>query len=370
MKVPCTIMRGGTSKGIILRDDDLPRDPDKREAVILRIFGSPDRRQIDGLGGADPLTSKLAIVGPSARDDADIDYSFGQVLIDEAKINYGGYCGNLAAAVAAYAVDEGYVTATGSTAVVRIHCTSVARLITAEVPVEDGRARQRGDVAIAGVPGTGAPIKLDFTRTAGSISGSLLPLGRTTTMSAHEDGRLTVVDIGNPVVFLDRKTFGFKPTDGPDEIDSRVDLLDSIEEIRVTTARQCGICRADGAVSDDIPLVVLVGSPADYQSYSSGRTVRADEMDLWAREIFLKRTHKTFGVAETVCTAVAAALSGTVVNHRLRPGALGSGRVRIGHPCGVIDAEVSLDETDGVPAVRHVSVVRTARRILDGQVYV
>jgi 2-methylaconitate cis-trans-isomerase PrpF len=363
-------MRGGTSKGVVLRRADLPDDAQRRDAIILRIFGSPDRRQIDGLGGADPLTSKLAIVGPPTRRDADVDYTFGQVLIEEAAVDYGGYCGNIAAAVAAYAVDEGFVDANGADAVVRIHCTNMGRLITAEVPVADGRTRDAGDVAIAGVPGTGAPIKLDFADTAGSASGSPLPLGPALELAAFGDIRLSVVDVGNPMVFVDRASFDVGPADGPEQIDGRRKLLSRLEAIRIAAGREIGLAGDDGEVGENIPLVALVGEPADYTSYGTRHRVAAADMDLWARTIFLDRTHKAYGVSETVCTAAAAVLPGTVVHQHTRTGAADRGRVRIGHPSGIIEAEVDVAACDGAPRFRRISVVRTARRILDGQAHV
>ena len=170
-------MRGGTSKGIIIRAELLPNEPEQRDAIILKIFGSPDRRQIDGLGGADPLTGKLAIVGTPTRPDADIDYTFAQLGIEEAKVDYGGYCGNISSAVAAYGVDEGFVSVKSPMTTIRIHSTNLGRLIVAEVPVEKGRAAKKGDFVIDGVPGKGASIRLDFSGTAGSTTGQLLPTG-------------------------------------------------------------------------------------------------------------------------------------------------------------------------------------------------
>ena len=189
MKIPCTIMRGGTSKGIILRAETLPADPKERDAIILKIFGSPDRRQIDGLGGADPLTSKLALIGAPSRTDADIDYTFADVLIDRPIVDYSGYCGNITSAVAAYAVDEGYVRPTEPSTVVRIHNTNTGRIIKARVSIKDGRVLEKGNVAIAGVPGTAAPIDLDFAGTAGSISGKLLPAGATLELAHPETAK-------------------------------------------------------------------------------------------------------------------------------------------------------------------------------------
>ena len=225
-----------------------------------------------------------------------------------------------------------------------------------------------GDVAIAGVPGAGAPITLDFADTGGSASGRVMPLGPAPELPGFGNVRLSIVDIGNPMVFVDRVSFDVAATDGPDHIDGRRDLLSRLEAIRVAAGREIGLAGPDGEVSDNIPLVALVGEPADYENYATRRPVSADDMDVWVREIFLDRTHKTYGVSEIVCTAAAAVLPGTVVHEHTRAGV--TGRVRLGHPSGVVEAEVEIDRSDGDPRFRRIAVVRTARRILDGHVYI
>jgi len=186
MKVKCTIVRGGTSKGVLIHRDELPSDPKTRDETILAIFGSPDRRQIDGLGGSDVLTSKLAIVGAPTRDDADIDYTFGQVGIETPYVDYGGYCGNILSAVASYAVDEKFVSVDRTSAKVRVHVTNTGRIVVAEVPVANGRAAEEGAARIFGVPGSGAPIVLNFADTVGSITGAPAPPKRARTYDSNE----------------------------------------------------------------------------------------------------------------------------------------------------------------------------------------
>lgn len=370
MRISCTIMRGGTSKGIFLRSDRLPQDPTTRDAVILRIFGSPDRRQIDGLAGADPLTSKLALIGPPSRPDADIDYTFADVLIDKPVVDYSGYCGNITAAVAAYAVDEGFARANEPRTIVRIHNTNTGRVIKAEVQVKNGHVIEQGEASIAGVPGTAAPIYLDFADTAGSFTGKLLPAGLSVDLSTLAGLRASILDVGNPMVFLQASSFDVRTTDGPDELDRRVELLGALGEIRVEAARHLGLVREGRPTSESVPAVALVSAPADYRHYASGQRVVAESMDLWSRELFIGSIHKAYGVSETVCTSVAALIPGTVVHEVTRPGAAERGRVRIGHPSGVIEAEVALELTSSGPVLRKVSILRTARRILDGEVYV
>jgi hypothetical protein len=370
MKVPCTIMRGGTSKGIILRADTLPADAAARDDIILKIFGSPDRRQINGIAGADPLTSKLALIAPPSRADADIDYTFADVLIDKPVVDYSGYCGNVTSAVAAYAVDEGFARPMEPVTVVRIHNTNTHRIIKATVLVKDGHPLEHGDVAIAGVPGTAAPIYLDFADTAGSISGKLLPAGVTVELQAHKTVRATICDVGNPMVFVRADDFAISPQATVDELNARRDLLDALEGVRCQAATYLGLIKDGRPVSASIPSVAIVGAPGNYIAYSSNEKISADNMDFWSREIFIGSIHKAFGVSETVSAAVAALIPGSVVHDVTRTGAAERGRVRLGHPSGVIVADVIVDLTPQGPVLRKVSIVRTARRIMDGNVNV
>jgi len=170
-------MRAGTSKGIFIKDSELPKDQNERDQRILKIFGSPDIRQIDGLGGADPLTSKLAVIGEPSRDDADVDYTFGQVSYVDAKVDYSGNCGNISSGVGPYAVDEGLVKVEEPYTIVRVHNTNTGKILVEKVRVEKGKSKINGDYSIAGVPGTGEKIEIDFSDTAGSKTGKLLPTG-------------------------------------------------------------------------------------------------------------------------------------------------------------------------------------------------
>ena len=217
-KIPCVIQRGGTSKGIYLHDKDLPKDPALRDKVILSIFGSPDIRQIDGLGGADPLTSKVAIIAPSTRPDCDVDYTFGAVDLTEPIIDYRGNCGNLSAGVGPFAIDEGLIDAGASETVVRIFNTNTDKKLRAFVPTKEGKTQYLGDYAIAGVPGTGAKILLDYAGTAGSATGKILPTGKPVdSISVPSLGTIevSIVDAGNPVCFIKPEVLGLDGTDGP-----------------------------------------------------------------------------------------------------------------------------------------------------------
>ena len=204
-KIPCVIQRGGTSKGIYIHDKDLPRNPEVRKKVILSIFGSPDRRQIDGLGGADPLTSKLAIIAPSQRPDADVDYTFGAVDLAEPIIDFKGNCGNISSGVGPFAIDEGLVEAKTPETMVRIFNTNTKKILKASVPTMNGKTKYLGDYAIAGVSGTAAKILMDYSATAGAITGKLLPTGNAIDIiSVPGIGEIetSIVDAANPLCFI------------------------------------------------------------------------------------------------------------------------------------------------------------------------
>ena len=375
-KLRCVIQRGGTSKGVFLRSEDVPQDRAALAPIVLAIFGSPDRRQIDGLGGADPLTSKVAIVGPSRRDDADVDYTFGAVSIEEAMVDFRGNCGNISAGVAAFAVDEGLVRATDPATLVRIHNTNTGKILRAFVATRDGAASYEGDCHIDGVPGTSAGMLIDYSATAGSVSGKLLPTGRAVDVvdiAGLGPVRMSIVDAGNPMCFVHARSLGLAGTEGPE--DPRVLALhDTIERIRGTAAAMLGMVeRAEDArrVVPSIPMLATVAEPAGYAPYGGGAEIAADAVDFVARNFYMQEMHKTYAGTGTVATGAAARIPGTVVNAVCRGGQASSGEVRIGHPSGVIEIEVAVDATArDAPVLRQAAFKRTARRIMEGTVFV
>lgn len=370
-KIPCVIARGGTSKGIYIKENHLPPAGAERDRVILRIFGSPDIRQIDGLGGADPLTSKLAIIGPPSRPDADVDYTFAQVSFKAPVVDYSGNCGNISSGVGPFAIDEGLVRAVGPVTTVRIHNTNTGKLLIAEVPVQDGYAQTKGGCAIDGVPGAGATIMLDFADTKGSATGKLLPSGKTKEMLKTSAGEFEVslVDCANAMVFVKAEALGMKGTEGPREIDGNKALLDKLETIRGAAAVAMGLAASETealANSPAFPMLAVVSPPADYQSYSTGETVKADSISFVARNMFMQALHKTYAGTGTVCTGVAASIPGTVVAEVRVNQVQWGNMVNIGHPCGIIPVEA--DVADG--QVHTAAFARTARRIMEGYVFV
>lgn len=375
-RIQCAIIRGGTSRGVYIKKNELPSDPVLRDNVILAIFGSPDIRQIDGLGGADPLTSKLAVIGPPTRKDADVDYTFGQVSITQSIVDYRGNCGNISAGVGPFAIDEGLVAAKEPYTVVRIHQVNTGRIIIAEVPVTEGKALVEGDYKIDGVPGSGSEIKLDFADFAGCVSGKLLPTGAPRNILEIEGvGKLevSIVDAANPVVFCRARDMGLKGTERPDEIDSQKGLLERIEGIRATIAQLLGIVKEKSKATIEspyIPFIAFVSPPATYRSYTTGENVQARDIDLTSRLLFMQRTHKAYPVTGAICTAVAARIPGTIVSEVLKKESSRINRLSIGHPAGNILVDVDVEKDKEEFTIARAAIGRTARRIMDGYVYV
>lgn len=360
--IRCVLMRGGTSKGVFLRADDLPADPAARDRVILALFGSPDPRQIDGLGGADILTSKVAIIGTPTRPGADVDYTFGQVSIREPVVDYDINCGNLSAAVGVYAIEEGLVSAASPVTSVRVHNTNTGKIFVAHVPVRDGAPAVDGDAVIDGVPGSGAEIVLDFTGTAGAVTGRLLPTGRPLDRlhvpAFRRSVETSIVDLANLCVFVAAADVGMTGAEGPADFTDR--QLRALIAVKDAAADHLGLS-ADGLV----PLPVAVAPPVAYQTFT-GRRVEPDEVDLLARLAGGRppMLHKTFPGTAATCTAVAARIRGTVAAAALR-GAGRPGEVRIGHPGGIMPARA--DVSEGPPWTVHgAGYFRTARRLLEG----
>jgi methylitaconate Delta-isomerase len=374
-KIPCVIQRAGTSKGVYLHAKDLPADREQRTKLILAIFGSPDIRQIDGLGGADPLTSKCAIIGPSERPDADVDYTMAQVGITDALIDWGGNCGNISSGVGPFAIDEGLVEVREPETVVRIYNTNTQKILKAYVRTENGKAKYPGDYAIDGVPGTGSKILLDYSATGGTVNGRVLPTGNPVDLVSVEgvgDLEISVVDAGNPTCFLRPEVLGFSGIEGPYD-DKVLKAQEKIELIRGTVSKLIGLAteatkaRIESATR---PMIAFVSPPTAYTSFTDGTRVGKDEIDFVSRLFFMQTMHKTYPGTGTVCTGAAALIEGTIVNQVCSPSALANKVVRIGHPSGTIEIEVDVENTPAGPDLRLAAFGRTSRRIMEGFVYV
>lgn len=370
----CSIVRGGTSKGIFLMENELPPPGPARDRLLCAIFGSPDVREIDGLGGADTLTSKAAIIGPPSRPDADVNYTFGQVSIAREFVDYGGNCGNISAAVGPFAIDKGLVRPVEPVTPVRIHMTNTGKILTAYVPVKGGKARVEGDFAIDGVPGTGAKIVLDWSQAVGGSTGKLLPTGKPKDVIrvCGKDSAVSVVDAGNIVIFIRAEELGLSGTESAAEIDADERRMAEIERIRGQVCVEIGLVDSweEAAYKTPYqPFFAIVSPPAPY-SCPNGGSVAAGDIDFVSRLLFMLKMHKAYPITGTIATGAAARVAGSVVWELLSEDARQREAVRIGHPSGVIPVTaVARGEGEAVTFVR-LEALRTARLILDGQVYV
>ncbi len=375
--IPCTILRGGTSKGVYLLEQDIPPPGLLRDRLLKRVMGSPDLLQIDGLGGARLITSKMAIIKRSERPDADVDYTFAQVNPERDQIVYTSNCGNISSGVGPFAIDAGLVAVTAPVTVVRIHNMNTGKILVAHVPVADGRAKVTGDFAIDGVPGTGAEIRMDYSGTVGAKTGRMLPTGEVTETVRMEDGSrlaVSIVDVANPCVFVRAEALGLEGGELPDVFTRNPALLDRIRELRGKAAERIGLTadwRDVDRQSPSLPLVVAVSPPAPYANMR-GVPVDPASTDLRARLIWYDKCHESMAGTGSMCTAAASRIPGSVVNQVIGAGAAARSTLRIGHPMGVMTVSVEAEPSnaEGGVAFTMLGFSRTARRIMDGTVYV
>ena len=358
-------MRGGTSKGVLIQSSDLPPSEEIQDKILLRLMGSPDLRQIDGLGGGDVLTSKVEIVSPSEDSSFDVNYTHCQIGIDEAVVWRDKNCGNMAAAVAAFAVEKGWLTPAEPVARVRIYCTNTQNILRAEVPVQNGSPVLDGDFVIDGVPGSGAKILLDWYDFAGSSTGKLFPTGNRID-SIRLDGvgvvELSLIDLVNLTAFVRAESLGLQGDEDPLSLARNDRLMKTTGDMRKVLHKEYGLTGP--------PFISIVSSPRDYRDYNSGKTIRKDEVDLVGR-VRGSMVHKAYAVSVSAGTAVAALLPGTVVRSVMDSAHQQKGLIRIGHPQGVLCVECQLNDREpGKVEIERVAVGRTARKLMEGYAYV
>ena len=347
--VPCMLMRGGTSKGLYFLGADLPAQRSRRDALLLSIMGSPDPRQIDGLGGAHPLTSKVAVVSPSARDDCDVDYLFLQVHVDRAAVSDTQNCGNILAGVGPFAIESGLVAARAERTAVRVRMLNSGARAVLRVQTPGAAVTYAGDARIDGVPGTAAPVPIEFLDLAGSSCGALLPSGRP--LDEIDGYRLTCIDNGMPVVLLRAEDLGVQGTEAPAELEANEGLSATVEALRL----QAGAIMGLGDVRDKtVPKMSLLSPPQNGGAVST-------------RTFIPHRVHEAIGVLGAVSVATGCLLPGSVAADLVFPAAAdGRHLLRIEHPTGFFDVEIEM-EPGANGGVRRAALLRTARLLMRGE---
>ena len=368
-KYPCVYMRGGTSKAVFFHEKDLPEDKSLWDDIFLKVMGTPDVKQIDGMGGTVSSTSKIAIIAPSNKPGVDVEYTFRQVDIVIPRVDGSANCGNISSAVGPFAIDEGLVPAVEPITVVRVLNTNTNKIIEEHVRVEDGHAMVHGNEVIQGVPGTGSRIDMYFEDPAGSKTGKLFPTGQKKEVfdvPGYGPAEVTVLDCSNPMVFIKASDLGIKGSELT-ELNQNKDVMEHIERIRGIAAVKCGFVEKweDARTkSTSAPKVSIVSAPQDYINMD-GNEVKADTMDLCCRAISVGALHKAYPMTVAVGTGAAARIPGTIVNEIVKP-APDQDIIRLGHASGVTEVDVKM----GGEKVIKGGVTRTARRIMDGWVYV
>lgn len=350
-EVRCMMMRGGTSKGAYFIEADLPTGS-ARDELLCRIMGTPDARQIDGIGGAHPLTSKVAIVAASERDDVDVEYLFLQIGVEHATVSDRQNCGNLLAGVGPFAIERGLVHVPGDAErqELRILMRNTDTIATATVQVADGLPIYDGNTAISGVPGTASPIRLDFEDVAGGSCGALLPTGQA--VDEIEGVRCTLIDNGMPVVVMRADELGIEGAEAPGDLEADDALRAQLERIRLAAGQLMNL----GDVAETtVPKLTMVSPP------------RTTAGALCTRTFIPHRCHEAIGVLGAVSVATAALLPGTPANELLVGGT--DGAIRLEHPTGHFEAAVTVNVLAGEPVVERAGIVRTARKLMDGTVY-
>ncbi|MFJ2324637.1 4-oxalomesaconate tautomerase [Pseudomonas sp. NPDC087690] len=345
-RIPCLLMRGGTSKGAYFLADDLPHEPALRDRVLLAVMGSPDARQIDGIGGADSLTSKVAIIRPSSRAGADVDYLFAQVLVDEPRVDYGQNCGNILAGVGPFAIERGLVAVTADVTPVRIYMENTGQIAIAHVPTSDGEVRYDGDARIDGVPGQAAPLIVEFEDVAGASCGAMLPTGNA--RDVIDGVEVTCIDNGMPVVLINAQELGCSGYESPAQLDVNASLKQRLEYIRLQAGRRMNL----GDVSQrNVPKMCLIAPP------QVGGAITT-------RSFIPHRCHTSIGVFGAVSVAAACLIKGSVAAVMAVAEEGEVKRLSIEHPTGEFTVELRLQDE----RLLGCGLMRTARLLFDGLV--
>ncbi len=363
-KFPCTIMRGGTSKAIFFLEENMPEDRNKWSDFLLDVMGSPDKRQIDGLGGANSLTSKVAIIGKSKREGIDVDYTFAQVSLDDNKVAFNSNCGNISSAVGPFALEKGLVSSQEPVTRVRIFNTNTDKLIESEISAENGTYQPDGECLIPGVPNPGSEQYLAFYNPEGAVTGKLLPTGNPIDKIETSIGpiEISIVDAASPLVFINAEDLGLEGTELHYEFTQ--DKLELLEEIRSIAAELCGFSSREEATAKTpaVPKTTVISRPKDYRDVN-GEVYKREDMDLLVRMMSMQKPHQALAITGAVCSTVAAMTEATLVSRIT--GEMSKGQLKLGHPGGIMKTSFGRNDEGNL----YTKVIRTARRIMDGQVY-
>lgn len=367
LKIPCVLMRGGTSRGLIFKDTDLPIDEKLKEEVILKIYGSSANGQIDGIGGGTSVTSKVAIVGMTDTNDSDIYYNFGQVGINQKSIDYNVTCGNMASAVGLYAVEEGLVKREDGETTVRILNTNTNKIMEVRVPVYQGEIKSVGDFSISGVEGTGAKITVSFIDSSGAFTGKLLPTGNLVDYIKMDETtyKVSILDTGNIVAFVKASDFSLEGFELAKDINER-QTSTAIEKLRVKVGILLGLFSDEDNVNHELealPKITLVSEPKDYIT-EQGSLIKKEDINIIGRYISMGNLHPAFAVSGSICLATACKIPGTVPADVCQKNTLNT--IEIGHPSGTISSEVFIQKNESAYKLIKGGTGRTARRIMEG----
>ncbi|HTK00150.1 MAG TPA: PrpF domain-containing protein [Bordetella sp.] len=375
-KIPAVFVRGGTSKGLMLHRRDLPAEQSAWVPIFLNAMGSPDSygRQLDGMGGGLSSLSKVCVMGPPTRPDADVDYTFAQVLIKQPHVDFQPLCGNMSSAVGPFAVDEGLVRVAGDHASVRIHNTNTGKIIVSHFPLEDGMAAVDGELEIPGVDGRGAPVRLDFLDPGGASTGSLLPTGNvadTLDVPGYGPIQASMIDASNACVFVRAADLGLTGNETPAAIEENAALMRRLAAIRIAASLRMGLARdeAEAAAKTAIPFIGFVAPPAPFAT-SSGIQVGADDVDIVARVISNGQPHRALPLGVSMCLATAARIQGSIVQQACRQGGDPGGDLRLGMPSGILKVAAEVVRENGGWRVVRGGFYRTQRRLFEGMLLI
>ncbi len=369
-KLPVMLMRGGTSKGAYILEDDLPKNHDDWEPILLRLMGSPDKKQIDGLGGSQSVTSKVAIVKKSSRPDADVDYTFAQVSVDKPLVSYKGNCGNISSGVGPFAIERGLIEAKEGTTSVRIFNTNTEKVIIADVKTRNGSVEYDGDFTIAGVPGTASPIRLKFVEPSGTLGKGLLPTGNAVDIldvPGFGKVEVSIIDAANPLVFVKARDLGLSGRELPDELNASQEKLDLLESVRGMAAVKLGLIEDYTRSPWDTPGIPKMTFVSEAETYETvdGKEIPKENIDLLSRMMSMQKTHPSYAMTGAMCTAAAAVVPGSVVNQVLSENT-DTQYIRIGHPGGILECGVDYQEKKSVPYIEDTFGFRTANLLMEG----